>query len=78
MRFAASLCYRLNGRCRLLFISVENVDRSAIERKRFRDRLTNATSPAGDNGGFAIQSECARLLRRCQSETPLFQGMKSS
>jgi len=78
VRFAASLCYRLNGRCRLLFIGVENVDGSAIECKRFRDRLTNATGSAGDNGGFAVQSECARFLRMCQSETPLFQGMKSS
>ena len=77
MCLATSLCYFPSCRCRLCFIGIENVDRSAILRKGLRDCPANATGTAGNDGGFAVQLECIRPLM-FQSETPLFQGMKSS
>ena len=77
LRLAASLCYFPSYGCRLCFIGIENVDRSTILREGFRDCSANATGTAGNDGCFAVQPECIRPLM-FQSETPLFQGMKSS
>jgi hypothetical protein len=77
VRLTASLCYFPSSRCRLRLIGIDNVDRSAIPREGFRDCPANATGTAGDDGGFVVQPECIRSLM-FQSETPLFQGMKSS
>lgn len=77
MRLSASVCYFPSCRCHLCLIGIENVDRCAILRERLRDCPANATGTAGNDGGFAVQPECIRPLM-FQSETPLFQGMKSS
>jgi hypothetical protein len=77
VRLAPSLCYFSSYRCRLCLIGIENVDRSTILREGFRDCPANATGTAGNDGGLAVEPECIRPLM-FQSETPLFQGMKSS
>jgi hypothetical protein len=77
VRAPASLFYLPNCRRGLGLIGIENVDRSAILSESFRDCPANATATTGNDGGFAVQPECIRPPM-FQSETPLFQGMKSS
>jgi hypothetical protein len=63
----------------MLLIYFEDVNRGASLREADCDRLADAACAAGDNRSLAFQPERARVGAVCvQSETPLFQGMKSS
>ena len=67
--------FRAHGR-RVGFIEVENADRSASGCELQRDGPPNAAAGAGDDGGLIIETKFAAT--RAQSDTPRFQGMKSS
>src|SRR5579859_2926014 len=58
------------------FIDVQNANDGAVRRKLQSDGLTNATAAARDHRNFAVQPESLGFVG--QSETPRFQGMKSS
>jgi hypothetical protein len=61
------------------FIDVQNVDSSALLREPNGNGLTDSASAAGDDGNFAIEPESSRIrVWVGQSDTPRFQGMKSS
>ena len=62
--------------CRVVFIEVENADRSARGCELQRDGPSDAAAGPGDDGGLIIETEFAAT--RAQSDTPRFQGMKSS
>ena len=63
----------------ILFIDVENANCSAVCGELECDGSTYAAAAAGNDGGPAIEPEFAGLACRIgQSETPRFQGMKSS
>src|SRR5208282_5970401 len=68
----------LSHRDRFLVVDIENMNRSPVLRECFGDCLANSAAASGDDGGFAVQSECTCNVRMFQSDTPLFQGMKSS
>src|SRR5271165_3433356 len=58
---------------------VQDANNGSMRRKLQRDRLPNAASAAGDDGHFAVEPECPLvLIFAAHSETPRFQGMKSS
>jgi hypothetical protein len=59
-------------------IDIENSDSCACLRESLCDGFANTAAAAGDDGRFSIETK--GVLRGCggQSETPLFQGMKSS
>ena len=60
-------------------VYVQNANDCAVRRELQRNGLPNATTPARDYGNFAVQPESMSLgLLVAQSETPRFQGMKSS
>jgi hypothetical protein len=63
----------------ILFVDVENADCGAVCGELECDGSTYAAAAAGNDGGPAIEPEFAGLACRIgQSETPRFQGMKSS
>ena len=69
----------LAGCGRGAFVHVQNANARAMRREPQRDGLANSAAGAGDHGHFAVEPETLRV--RClarQSETPRFQGMKSS
>src|SRR5216683_3222194 len=80
MGSSAACFYNLSrGIRRRLFVNIHEPDRCALLRKSLRDGAADAACGAGDNGHFAVEPEAVRmLLVVLQSETPLFQGMKSS
>jgi hypothetical protein len=50
-----------------------------VRREFQSDRLTNTAAAAGDYGDFAVQPEIGFIVvLPDQSDTPRFQGMKSS
>jgi hypothetical protein len=49
-----------------------------LVREPERNGLPDAAATAGDDRNFAIEPEIARIRFFGQSETPRFQGMKSS
>lgn len=58
---------------------IQNANSSAVGRKFQCDGATDAAAAAGDRGNFAVQSKSRRLDGSIgQSDTPLFQGIKSS
>jgi len=64
--------------CRV-FVDVENVNGRALLRKFRCDSATDAAARTSDNGNFTVQLKRPRNGGRLgQSETPRFQGMKSS
>src|SRR5436305_12828503 len=63
----------------ILFVDVENANCGAVCGELECDGSTYAAAAAGNDGGLAIEPEFAGLACRIgQSETPRFQGMKSS
>ena len=63
----------------ILFVDVENANCGAVCGELECDGSTYAAAAAGNDGGPAIEPEFAGLACRIdQSETPRFQGMKSS
>jgi hypothetical protein len=61
------------------FAYIENMNGRTVGGKSKCDRATDAAAAAGDRGNFAVQSKCRRLDGLIgQSDTPRFQGMKSS
>jgi hypothetical protein len=65
------------GRSR--FIQVQNTNHRAVRREFQSNGLPDATAAARDHGDFTIQAESLRrVIAFGQSETPRFQGMKSS
>jgi hypothetical protein len=61
------------------FIYVQNSNHGAARRESQSNGLPNAAAAASDQGDFAIQPESSCLGPFvAQSETPRFQGMKSS
>ena len=63
----------------ILFVDVENTNCGAVCGELECDGSAAAAAAAGNDGSFAIEPEFARLVCRIgQSETPRFQGMKSS
>jgi hypothetical protein len=59
-------------------IHVQNTNTSAGSRECLGDGLTDAAAASGNDSRFPIESEGLLRRRRGQSETPRFQGMKSS
>ena len=60
-------------------IDFQNVNSRSALRKAERNGLSNSTGAASDDSGFAIKAKKLRVVPvEIQSETPLFQGMKSS
>jgi hypothetical protein len=60
-------------------IQIEDFDVCAFGSESRCDGSPNATSSAGDDGTLTGESGVARVLRgQVQSDTPRFQGMKSS
>ena len=69
----------LAGRDRSGFVHVENANHRALRREFQSNGLPNTAAAAGDHGDFAVQAEIPRVCVWIdQSETPRFQGMKSS
>jgi hypothetical protein len=61
------------------FVDVQNANRRALGRESESNRLTDATATAGDDGDLTVEPESLRIgVLFGQSETPRFQGMKSS
>ena len=63
-------------RRRVVFVAVENANRSARDCELQRDSAPNAAARTRNDGGLAVKTELAAT--RAQSDTPRFQGMKSS
>jgi hypothetical protein len=60
-------------------IDFQNVNSRSALRKAKRNGLSNSTGAPRDDRSFAIKLKKARVVAvEIQSETPLFQGMKSS
>jgi hypothetical protein len=60
-------------------IDVQEMDTGALGCECFRDGAANTIAAAGDDDSFMIQPKIIGItLVWFQSETPLFQGMKSS
>src|ERR1700727_2042607 len=78
-RFSASR-RDLTNRCLCgTLIQIQHVDASAVRREFICDRQADATGSAGNYCGLTIQAKSVPVaFRLFQSETPLFQGMKSS
>ena len=58
---------------------IENVNGRTLGGKFKCNSASDAAAAAGDHGDFAVQSKCRRLDGLIgQSDTPRFQGMKSS
>jgi hypothetical protein len=65
------------GRGGLVYI--QNANHCALRRESKSDGLPNATAAAGDHCDFAVEPEVPRAWGMIgQSDTPRFQGMKSS
>jgi hypothetical protein len=63
----------------ILFVDIKNTNCGAVCGEFEGDGSTDAAAAAGNDGGLAIEPEFAVLARGSgQSETPRFQGMKSS
>ena len=76
---AATCCDSGAGLCRSGFANIENVNGRTLGGKFKCDSATDAAAAAGDRGNFAVQSKWRRLDGVIgQSDTPRFQGMKSS
>jgi hypothetical protein len=76
---AASVGNLLAGCGRRGFVDVQNAKRRALFREPESNGLPDAAATAGDDGEFAIEPEISRgRVLVGQSETPRFQGMKSS
>ena len=61
------------------FAYIKNMNGRTLGGKFMCDRATDPAAAAGDHGNFAVQSKCRRLDGLIgQSDTPRFQGMKSS
>jgi hypothetical protein len=67
------------GFIRIFSIHVEDTESSAMRRESEGDGSPDATSSSGHYGNLAIEAETpGTSVRIVQSETPLFQGMKSA
>jgi hypothetical protein len=67
------------SRGRTSFVYVQNANDCTMGCESQRDGLTNSTAAAGDYGDFAVQPKIDVIGGlRDQSDTPRFQGMKSS
>jgi hypothetical protein len=81
VRLRVAACRRdsLFGALTGFAVHVQNADSRAGPSEELGDCFADAAAASGDDGRFSIQSK-RRLLRGSggQSETPLFQGMKSS
>jgi hypothetical protein len=60
------------------FVDVQNVKRCALLCESKGNGLPDAAAAAGNDGYSAIEPEISRVRVGGQSETPRFQGMKSS
>ena len=69
-------CSRLFG---IRLIEFDNVDRGPLLGKAESDCLPYAAGPASDDRDFTVETKKRRIVAvRIQSETPRFQGIKSS
>ena len=60
-------------------VDFQNMDARASLGKAKRNGFPDAARPTGNDRGFAVESKQLRIIAvEIQSETPLFQGMKSS
>jgi hypothetical protein len=76
---AADVGDPLAGRDRGGLSDIQNTDCRALLRESESDGLPDAAAGAGDDGDFAVEPEISRgSVLAVQSETPRFQGMKSS
>jgi hypothetical protein len=61
------------------FVDIQNANRRALSRESESNRLTDAAATARDDGDLTVEPESSRIgVLVGQSETPRFQGMKSS
>src|SRR6266496_1339137 len=68
-----------SNRSRIFFTDIEDVDRGAVRSELYRDRPANAAAGTGYDRSLAIEPQLTSSTRTsCQSETPRFQGIKSS
>jgi hypothetical protein len=76
---AAGTNNSLAGFCRLLFAYIQNANLRPVSGELNGNGLSNAAAAAGNYSDLVIESEVlGRTARSRQSETPRFQGMKSS
>ncbi len=71
--------YLLAGVIRIFVIHVEDAESSAVRRESEGDGSPDPASSSGHHGNLAVEAETpGTSVRIVQSETPLFQGMKSA